>query len=204
MEKEKHYQELAKQISALVEGETDSISVMANVSAAIHEAMGFFWTGFYIVKGDELRLGPFQGSVACMHIPYGRGVCGTSWQRKATIVVPDVEEFPGHIACSSLSRSEIVVPVFDANGNVTAVLDIDSRELNTFDEVDQRWLEEIVSKLSVYSFPQAEVRIGFDSFLHLVIKRREKIQASRFLYLVNSNQIVLQIMVNLFVREDKP
>ena len=149
MKKEERYQELVKQISALIEGETDSISVMANVSAAIHEAMGFFWTGFYIVKGDELRLGPFQGSVACMHIPYGRGVCGTSWQRKATIVVPDVEEFPGHIACSSLSRSEIVVPVFDANGNVTAVLDIDSRELNTFDEVDQRWLEEIVSKLSV-------------------------------------------------------
>ena len=150
MEKEKHYQELAKQISALVEGETDSISVMANVSAAIHEAMGFFWTGFYIVKGDELRLGPFQGSVACMHIPYGRGVCGTAWQRKATVIVPDVEEFPGHIACSSLSRSEIVVPVFDANNNVTAVLDIDSRELNTFDEVDQRWLEKIVSEILAF------------------------------------------------------
>ena len=150
MEKEKQYQELAKQISALVEGETDSISVMANVSAAIQEAMGFFWTGFYIVKGDELRLGPFQGSVACMHIPYGRGVCGTAWQRKATVIVPDVEEFPGHIACSSLSRSEIVVPVFDANNNVTAVLDIDSRELNTFDEVDQRWLEKIVSEILAF------------------------------------------------------
>ena len=149
MEKEERYQELVKQISALIEGETDSISVMANVSAAIHEAIGFFWTGFYIVKGDELRLGPFQGSVACMHIPFGRGVCGTAWQRKATVIVPDVEEFPGHIACSSLSRSEIVVPVFDDNGNVTAVLDIDSRELDTFDEVDQRWLEEIVSAISV-------------------------------------------------------
>ena len=145
--KEKRYEELAKQISALVEGETDSISVMANVSAAIHEAMGFFWTGFYIVKGDELRLGPFQGSVACMHIPFGRGVCGTAWQRKATVIVPDVEAFPGHIACSSLSRSEIVVPVFDATGNVTAVLDIDSRELNTFDEVDQQWLEKIVGAI---------------------------------------------------------
>ena len=145
--KEKRYEELAKQISALVEGETDSISVMANVSAAIHEAMGFFWTGFYIVKGDELRLGPFQGSVACMHIPFGRGVCGTAWQRKATVIVPDVEAFPGHITCSSLSRSEIVVPVFDANGNVTAVLDIDSRELNTFDEVDQQWLEKIVGAI---------------------------------------------------------
>ena len=144
MEKEKHYRLLAQMIEKLIEGETDSISVMANVSAAIHEAMGFFWTGFYIVKGDELRLGPFQGSVACMHIPFGRGVCGTAWQRKATVSVPDVEAFPSHIACSSLSRSEIVVPVFDANGNVTAVLDIDSRELNTFDEVDQRWLEKIV------------------------------------------------------------
>ena len=147
MKKEERYQELSKQISALVEGETDIISIMANVSAAIHETMGFFWTGFYIVKDNELRLGPFQGSVACMHIPFGRGVCGTSWQRKSTVIVPDVEEFPGHIACSSLSRSEIVVPVFDTNGNVTAVLDIDSRELNTFDEVDQCWLERIVSEL---------------------------------------------------------
>ena len=150
MEKEKRYQELAKQISALVEGETDCISVMANVSAAIHEAMSFFWTGFYIVKGNELRLGPFQGSVACMHIPFGRGVCGTAWQRKATVIVPDVEEFPGHIACSTLSRSEIVVPVFNADGAVIAVLDIDSRELNTFDEVDQCWLEKIVSEILAF------------------------------------------------------
>ena len=152
MEKEERYQELAKQISALIEGETDSVSVMANVSAAIQEAMGFFWTGFYIVKGNELRLGPFQGSVACMHIPFGRGVCGTAWQRKTTVIVPDVEEFPGHIACSSLSRSEIVVPLFDATGTVTAVLDIDSRELNTFDEVDQRWLEKIVSGIGNMGF----------------------------------------------------
>lgn len=149
MEKEKHYRLLAQMIEKLIEGETDSISVMANVSAAIQEAMDFFWTGFYIVKGDELRLGPFQGGVACMHIPYGRGVCGTAWQRKATIIVPDVEEFPGHIACSSHSRSEIVVPLFDADGNVVAVLDIDSRELNTFDEIDQRWLEKIVSLISL-------------------------------------------------------
>lgn len=151
MKKEERYRLLTKQIEALTEGETDHISIMANVSAAIQEAMGFFWTGFYIVKGDELRLGPFQGSVACMHIPFGRGVCGTAWQRKATIIVPDVEEFPGHIACSSLSRSEIVVPVFDAHGDVTAVLDIDSRELNTFDEVDQCWLEKIVNLLT-YQF----------------------------------------------------
>ena len=122
---------------------------MANVSAAIHEEMGFFWTGFYVVKekengeGKELRLGPFQGSVACMHIPFGRGVCGTAWQRQKTIIVPDVEQFPGHIACSSLSRSEIVVPLFSKEGEVTAVLDIDSKELATFDETDRRHLETI-------------------------------------------------------------
>ena len=144
MEKEERYKLLTEQVKALTKGETDRVSIMANVSAAIHEAMGFFWTGFYVVKGDELRLGPFQGSVACMHIPFGRGVCGTAWQRKSTVVVPDVEAFPSHIACSSLSRSEIVVPVFNAEGEITAVLDIDSRELNTFDDVDQRWLEEIV------------------------------------------------------------
>lgn len=144
MVKDEKYQLLTTQIKALVEGEDDVVSVMANVSAAIHEAMGFFWTGFYVVCGDELRLGPFQGSVACMHIGYGRGVCGTAWQRGETVVVPDVELFPGHIACSSLSRSEIVVPVWDAGGKVRAVLDIDSRELATFDDVDRRWLEKIV------------------------------------------------------------
>ncbi len=144
MEKEEKYRLLTTQIKALVEGETDRVSIMANVSAAIHEAMSFFWTGFYVVQGDELHLGPFQGSVACMHIPFGRGVCGTAWQRRKTVIVPDVEEFPGHIACSNLSRSEIVVPVFDAAGTVTAVLDIDSRDLNTFDETDKKWLEEIV------------------------------------------------------------
>ncbi len=147
MRKEENYRLLTAQVKSLIEGETDSVSVMANVSAAVHEAMGFFWTGFYIVHGDELHLGPFQGSVACMHIPFGRGVCGTAWKEAKTIVVPDVEEFPGHIACSSLSRSEIVVPVFDAVGKVKAVLDIDSKELNTFDEIDQKWLEEIVRYL---------------------------------------------------------
>ena len=149
MTKDERYRLLTAQVKSLIAGETDSVSVMANVSAAIHEEMGFFWTGFYIVHGEELRLGPFQGSVACMHIPYGRGVCGTAWQRKATVIVPDVEEFPGHIACSSLSRSEIVVPVFDTAGTVRAVLDIDSRDLNTFDEIDQKWLEEIVKELSI-------------------------------------------------------
>ena len=149
MEKEEKYKLLKQQIEALVAGEDDSVSVMANVSAAIHQEMGFFWTGFYIVKGDELHLGPFQGSVACMHIPFGRGVCGTAWQRAETIVVPDVEQFPGHIACSSLSRSEIVVPIFNASHDVVAVLDIDSRELNTFDDIDRYWLELIVRVVMV-------------------------------------------------------
>lgn len=149
MEKEEKYKLLKQQIEALVAGEDDSVSVMANVSAAIHQEMGFFWTGFYIVKGEELHLGPFQGSVACMHIPFGRGVCGTAWQRAETIVVPDVEQFPGHIACSSLSRSEIVVPLFNASHDVVAVLDIDSRELNTFDDIDRYWLELIVRVVMV-------------------------------------------------------
>ena len=141
MEKEEKYQLLFEQIKALVEGETDVVAVMANVAAAIHETMGFFWTGFYRVVREELVLGPFQGPVACMHIPFGRGVCGTAWQRRETIVVPDVELFPGHIACSSLSRSEIVVPVFSQTGEVAAVLDIDSRELATFDDTDRRYRE---------------------------------------------------------------
>lgn len=147
MNKEENYKLLLEQVKALIAGETDEVAIMANVCAAIHEAMGFFWTGFYIVKGEELVLGPFQGPVACMHIAYGRGVCGTAWQRAESVVVPDVEQFPGHIACSSLSRSEIVVPVFDAAGKVKAVLDIDSKELGTFDATDQQWLEKIVKML---------------------------------------------------------
>ena len=141
--KEEKYQLLTEQIKALTAGENDVVSVMANVCAAIHEAMGFFWTGFYIVKEGELRLGPFQGSVACMHIGFGRGVCGTAWQQCQTQVVPDVEQFPGHIACSSLSRSEIVVPIITADGTVRAVLDIDSKELATFDNTDATYLEQI-------------------------------------------------------------
>ena len=139
---------LVSQIKSLIEGETDMVAVMSNVAAAIHLEMKFWWTGFYRVVGNELVLGPFQGPVACMHIPFGRGVCGTAWQREQTIVVPDVEQFPGHIACSSASRSEIVVPVFDKEGRVTAVLDIDSERLATFDETDQRYLEEICRMLS--------------------------------------------------------
>jgi GAF domain-containing protein len=146
--KEEQYKMLVDQIRSLIAGETDQVTVMSNVAAAIHQEMKFWWTGFYRVVGNELVLGPFQGPVACMHIPFGRGVCGTAWQREQTIVVPDVEQFPGHIACSSASRSEIVVPVFDKEGRVTAVLDIDSERLATFDETDQRYLEEICRMLS--------------------------------------------------------
>ena len=146
MSKTEKYQELYKQLQSLLSGEDDQIANMANMSALIHETFGFWWTGFYIVKGDQLVLGPFQGPIACTRIPYGKGVCGTAWQRQETIVVPDVEEFPGHIACSSLSRSEIVVPVF-RNNSVYAVLDIDSKELATFDNIDKEWLEKIVELL---------------------------------------------------------
>ena len=141
--KEAQYRLLTEQISALIDGEDDLIAVMSNVCAAIHETMGFLWTGFYRVVGEELVLGPFQGPVACMHIAYGRGVCGTAWKEQRTIVVPDVEQFPGHIACSSLSRSEIVVPLLSPTNQVVAVLDIDSRELATFDDTDKEYLEHI-------------------------------------------------------------
>ena len=147
MEKTEQYRLLERQVAALVEGETDVIAKMANVAAVLHETFGFWWTGFYRVVGEELVLGPFQGPVACMHIPYGKGVCGTAWKRNETVVVPDVEEFPGHIACSSASKSEIVVPVHGAAGEVVAVLDIDSDRLATFDEVDRVWLERIVTLL---------------------------------------------------------
>ena len=151
MDKIENYRLLTKQISALLEGETDRVAVMANVCAAIHETMGFFWTGFYRVKDGELVLGPFQGPVACMHIKFGRGVCGTAWKQRETIVVPDVEQFPGHIACSSLSRSEIVVPLFSNDGEVQAVLDIDSKELATFDDVDRQYLEGICQLITIGS-----------------------------------------------------
>ena len=141
--KEEQYKLLVSQIASLIDGEKDMIAVMSNVAAAIHQTMGFWWTGFYRVIGDELLLGPFQGPIACMHIPYGKGVCGTAWQRAKTIVVPDVEQFPGHIACSSESKSEIVVPVFGRDGKVVAVLDIDSEHLVTFDDIDRKYLEEI-------------------------------------------------------------
>ncbi len=136
------------QVVAMIEGETNRVSVMANVAAALHEAFQWWWTGFYTVEGDRLELGPFQGPVACYRIKRGRGVCGTAWESDETVIVPDVDQFPGHIACSSLSRSEIVVPVHDKDGNVVAVLDIDSKDLATFDEIDKKYLEELVKALS--------------------------------------------------------
>ena len=146
MTKENRYDELYRQIRSILEEETDPVANMANTAALIHETFGFWWTGFYIVRDNQLVLGPFQGPVACTRIPFGKGVCGSAWKRQETIVVPDVEEFPGHIACSSLSRSEIVVPIFEGN-DVKAVLDIDSKELSTFDETDRLWLEKIVRLL---------------------------------------------------------
>ena len=145
--KAERYAALHDQVKALTEGENDLIANMANVASMIHQTFGFWWTGFYRVIGDELVLGPFQGPLACSRIGFGRGVCGTAWKRGETIVVPDVEKFPGHIACSSASRSEIVVPVF-CKGEVTAVLDIDSAELDTFDKVDKEWLEKMVGFLN--------------------------------------------------------
>ena len=146
MTKSEQYEKLYKQAQAVLEGENDLTANMANLSAIIYREFGFWWTGFYRVCGDELVLGPFQGPIACTRIAYGKGVCGTAWKRQETIVVPDVEEFPGHIACSSESRSEIVVPVW-RDDKVIAVLDIDSEKLGTFDETDKVWLEKIASLL---------------------------------------------------------
>lgn len=143
LSKEARYQQFIPLLATYLAGETEAVSVLANVSAALHEAFGFFWVGFYLVKDtDTLVLGPFQGSAACFRIRKGRGVCGTAWATASTQVVPDVEKFPGHIACSSLSRSEIVVPLF-AQGEVVGVLDIDSDQLNQFDDIDRRYLEQV-------------------------------------------------------------
>ena len=146
MNKTEIYQSLLMQIESLISGESDPIANMANVAAALHEAFGFWWTGFYRVEGQQLVLGPFQGPIACTRIPYGKGVCGTAWQRAQTVIVPNVHEFAGHIACSSASNSEIVVPIMRA-GQVIAVLDIDSKDFNTFDETDQLYLEKIAEML---------------------------------------------------------
>lgn len=146
MTKEEKYQALLPQIEGLVAGEPDLIAKMANVAALLHEEFGFWWTGFYRVVGDELVLGPFQGPIACIRIAYGRGVCGTAWQRGETVIVPNVHEFPGHIACSSATNSEIVVPVV-SGGTVIAVLDIDSTDYGTFDATDRQYLEQMVKRL---------------------------------------------------------
>lgn len=146
--KAEKYELLYKQIAEVVKYESDSIALMANISAMIHQTFGFWWTGFYRVIGEELVLAPFQGPMACTRIAYGKGVCGTAWQRGESIVVEDVEQFPGHIACSSLSRSEIVVPVKNKDNDIVAVLDIDSEHLATFDEVDRLYLEKITLLLS--------------------------------------------------------
>lgn len=143
--KEEKYSLLYKQIASLIEGESDTIANMANIAAMIQETFHFWWTGFYRVLDGQLILGPFQGPLACSRIAYGRGVCGTAWKERRTQLVPDVDKFPGHIACSSLSRSEIVVPVFDESNEIFAILDIDSEHLATFDECDKEWLEKIVS-----------------------------------------------------------
>ncbi|MBD0368039.1 MAG: GAF domain-containing protein [Flavisolibacter sp.] len=147
--KQEQYEALIPQIRGLLEGEQDLIANLANVAAALKEQFNHLWIGFYLVKGNELVVGPFQGPVACTRIKKGKGVCGTSWAQAKTLIVPDVEKFPGHIACSSLSRSEIVVPVI-RNNYVVGVLDIDSTELDQFDETDQGYLEEIVALIPFF------------------------------------------------------
>ena len=148
--KARRYHELIPELESRISGETDETLVLANASALLKQAFPeeYFWVGFYRVVDGELLLGPFQGTVACMHIKRGRGVCGTAWERESTIVVPDVHQFPGHIACSSLSQSEIVVPVFNSKGVMVAELDIDSTELNTFDDTDRLYLEQVCEIIS--------------------------------------------------------
>jgi len=145
LSKKAKYQSLVPQIEALIGDEKDLVANLANIAAALRFGMDFFWVGWYLVKEGELVLGPFQGPVACTRISFGQGVCGTAWKNQETIVVKDVEQFPGHIACSSDSKSEIVVPIFDPSGGVAMVLDVDSSELNTFDETDAQFLKDIVS-----------------------------------------------------------
>ena len=145
--KQEQYEALIPQIKGLLEGETDLVANLANVAAALKEQFGWFWVGFYLVKGEELVLGPFQGPVACTRIKKGRGVCGSSWAQAQTLIVPDVEKFPGHIACSSLSKSEIVVPIL-RHGEVLGVLDVDSDELDQYDELDQKYLEQVIGLIN--------------------------------------------------------
>lgn len=151
-DKQTQYESLIPQMAALIEGEEDVVANLANITAMLKQQFGWLWVGFYIVKNDELVLGPFQGPIACTRIRYGKGVCGTAWQQAQTIIVPDVEKFPGHIACSSLSKSEIVVPLI-RDGKVLAVLDVDSDTLNSFDETDKVFLEKIVTLPVIFPAP---------------------------------------------------
>ena len=147
--REERYSELYPQLRALLSVETDRIANLANMAAALRQTFGFCWVGFYLVSERELVLGPFQGDIACTRIPYGRGVCGDAWAQGQTLVVPDVESYPGHIACSSLSRSEVVVPIYDRSGEIVGVLDIDSQEVGDFsEELDRPWLERYVGLLA--------------------------------------------------------
>ena len=145
--KEELYQELIPQLTALIAGENDLVANLANVAAGLKEVFGFLWVGFYLVKEDTLVLGPFQGPVACTRIPKGKGVCGTSWEKQKTLIIPDVEQFEGHIACSSLSKSEIVIPIVK-NNEVVAILDVDSKELNTFDQIDEENLTQLLNEIN--------------------------------------------------------
>ena len=144
--KEEQYNLLIPQIKSLIAGEVDITANLANIAAALHQTFGWWWVGFYLVKNEELVLGPFQGPVACTRIRYGRGVCGTAWKKRKSLLVPDVSAFPGHIACNSLSVAEIVVPVFDTQGNVVGVLDVDSEKYDVLDETDMKFLE-VISRI---------------------------------------------------------
>lgn len=146
--KQEAYQSILPQIKALINGEPDLIANLANITAALKEQFNWLWVGFYLVKNEELILGPFQGPIACTRIRYGKGVCGRSWEKAETLIVPDVEKFPGHIACSSLSRSEIVVPII-RNDTVVGVLDVDSEILDQFDETDKKYLEELINVITI-------------------------------------------------------
>lgn len=150
--KAEQYQTLIPQIKALMSGETDLVANLANIAAALKEQFDFFWVGFYLVKEEELVLGPFQGPIACTRIAHGKGVCGTAWAHRQTLIVPDVDQFPGHIACSSLSKSEIVLPIV-RNGEVVGVLDVDSDQLDAFDETDALYLQQILDAIPVDAVP---------------------------------------------------
>ena len=148
-DKASRYEALLPQVAALVEGEPDVIANLSNIAAALHQTFSFFWVGFYLVKNNELILGPFQGPIACTRIGFGKGVCGTTWKEKRVIIVPNVEEFPGHIACSSDSKSEIVLPAFK-NGEVALVLDVDSDKIGDFDQIDHQYLSQLISRIESF------------------------------------------------------